>query len=195
MSTPAGKPPHPPAAVTGWRHWLRPRSEERIGRGEVRLIETVVLVLVGVFLAVATIHDVARQVPVGERLSADLESWREIVGAYYHNPLTEQDVKHYTTRDIECADTTYGKPYGKPQVCLIFTGPVKYRRRVAYGGFHLLAGGTDVHEPVLDVPKYRYACWGTAVAEGLCEAKAPPRFPTKAYVDGFSSPPPPLPRL
>ncbi len=189
MSTPAPNAPHPPAAVAGWRQWLRPRSDERLGRGEVRLIETVVLVLVGVFLAVATIHDVARQVPMGERLSADLESWRAIVGVPYHNPLIEQDVKHYTTRDIVCADLEIGKPLGEPQVCLIFTGPVRDRRRVAYGGFHLLAEGTDVHEPVLDVPKYRYACWGTAVAEGLCEAKAPPRFPTKPYVDGFSSPP------
>jgi hypothetical protein len=185
MSVPAGEATQDGRRAGGWQQWLRPRSEERIGRGEVRLIETVVLVLVGVFLAVATVNDVARQVPVAERLSADLESWRQIVGVPFHNPLIEQDVIHYTTRDVVCADTEIGKPLGRPQTCLIFTGPVKDRRRVTRGGFYLVSNGKDVHEPVQDLPQNRYACWGTAVAEDLCAlAKAPPGYPTKPYAVG-----------
>jgi hypothetical protein len=162
--------------------WLRPRTTERIGRGEVRLIETAVLLVVGLFLAIAVVNDVARAVPIGERLNADLESWEAIVGVHYHNPIIEQDVKHYTTRDVVCADTEKVKPLGHPQICLIFTGPVVHDRRTAFGGFYLVADGTDVHEPVLDDKKYRYACWGTAVSEELCGLTTVPHgYPTKPY--------------
>lgn len=182
-TAPTGEPA--PARGARLRELLRPRSEERRGRGELRFIETAVLVLVGIVLAVATANDVPRQVRIGTRLTADLESWKHYTGVAFHNPFIEQDIKRFTTRDVVCADLTIGKPEGKPQACLIFTGPVHHGRRTARGGFYLLARGTDVHEPVLDRPQYRYACYGSAVAEHLCDlSTAPPGVPTRPLLGG-----------
>jgi hypothetical protein len=171
-----------------WRRlptFLAPREEERRGRGELRFIESALLLLVGVVLAVATVADVGREVRIGRRLAADLESWRAITHVPFHNPFIEQDVRTYTTRDVMCADTTNGKPQGKPQVCLIFTGPVRDGRRSAHGGFYLLAKGTDVHEPVLNQARYRYACFGSAISEHLCGlSKPPPGLPSGPYPVG-----------
>jgi hypothetical protein len=179
------------AAAHGEGRWerlpafLAPRKEERRGRGELRFIETAVLLLVAVVLVVATVADVGRQVRIGRRLAADLESWRALTGVPFHNPFIEQDVRTYTTRDVMCADTTTGKPQGKPQLCLIFTGPVHDGRRSALGGFYLLARGTDVHEPVLNQARYRYACFGSAISEHLCGlSKAPPGLPSRPYLGG-----------
>jgi hypothetical protein len=167
---------------------LGPRSEERRGRGELRFIEMALLVLVGIVLAVATANDDRRSVHIGTRLAADLEGWRATTGVWFHNPFIEQDIKAYTTRDVVCADLVKGKPEGHPQhpqVCLIFTGPVHDGRRTPRGGYYLEARGTDVHEPVLDYPEYRYACFGSAVYEHLCRLSTPPSgFPTRPYAVG-----------
>jgi hypothetical protein len=169
--------------------WLAPRDDERRGRGEQRLIETFALVLVGIVLAVATVHDVARQVHIGTRLTADLKSWEAVVGSRYfleagkyHNPLIEQDVKTYTTRDIVCANTAEGKPEGHVQVCLVFTGPVHGERRHARGGYYVVAEGKDEHKPVINLPRYSYGCFGSAVAEGLCARTTLP--PEAVVFDG-----------
>lgn len=182
MNGPTDSPASPVSAERGPMQWLRPRSEERGGRGHAHVIETVVLLIVGLFLAIAVVNDVGRAVPIGERLNADLETWQAIIGAPFHNPIIEQDIIHYTTRDIVCADTEKRKPFGHPQICLVFTGPVVHHRRTALGGFYLVANGTDVHDPVLDVKRNRYACWGTAVSEQLCGlTSVPPGYPTKPY--------------
>jgi hypothetical protein len=174
-----------PARRTRLGDLLGPREKERRGRGELRFIETAVILLVGIVLLVATANDDHRAVGIGTRLAADLESWRAYTGVPFHNPLIEQDVKTYTTRDVVCADETIGKPEGKPQACLIFTSPVHDGRRVARGGFYLIARGTDVHQPVLDRPQYRYACFGSAIAEHLCEiATPPPGLPNRPLVGG-----------
>ena len=167
------------------RDLLGPRREERRGRGELRFLETALLLLVAVVLLVATVNDVHRQVHIGTRLAADLESWKALTGVPFHNPFIEQDIKTFTTRDVVCADLTKGKPEGKPQACLIFTGPVHNGRRVARGGFYLIARGTDVHQPVLDRPQYRYACFGSAIAEHLCGIPTPPPgLPNRPLVGG-----------
>jgi hypothetical protein len=176
---------HAPSLGARLRDLLGPREKERRGRGELRFIETAVLVLLGIVLLVATVNDDHRAVGIGNRLAADLESWRQYTGVPFHNPFIEQDIKHYSTRDVVCADETIGKPEGKPQACLIFTGPVQHGRRVAHGGFYLIARGTDVHQPVLDRPQYRYACFGSAIAEHLCEiTTAPPGLPNRPLVGG-----------
>jgi hypothetical protein len=172
----AGAPAEPeqPARSSRLRELFGPRREERRGRGELRFVETAVLLLIGAVLVVATFNDVGRQVHTGRRLAADLKSWKEDIGVESHNPFIEQDVRTYTTRDVVCADMTKGKPLHKTQVCLVFTGPVHAGRRTAKGGFYLLAEGTDVHEPVLDRPRYRFACFGSTVAEHLCGLSKPP---------------------
>jgi hypothetical protein len=193
MNEPAKQPTSDPTGARARglgerpRDALRPRDEERRGRGELRFIETAVIVLVGIVLVVATANDVHRQVHIGTRLAADLESWKQYTHVAFHNPFIEQDIKTYTTRDVVCADETIGKPEGKPQACLIFTGPVHQGRRTARGGFYLIARGTDIHEPVLDRPQYRYACSGSAVSEHLCGLSAPPPgVPTPTRLVGGS---------
>ncbi|MHB8492400.1 MAG: hypothetical protein ACYDA6_09355 [Solirubrobacteraceae bacterium] len=154
--------------------WLAPRSSERRGRGEQRLVESFILVLVGLVLVGATVKDLVREVHIGKRLDADLATWKAITGAYYHNPLIEQDVKHYTTRDVVCANTAkVKKPKGTVQVCFIFTGPVVHGRRAALGGYYLRAEGKDIHKPVENLPQYAYGCFGTAITEHLCAGTRP----------------------
>jgi hypothetical protein len=193
------------AAATGgglaWLpDWLSPRDQERRGRGEQRLIESVILVLVGVVLAVATVHDLVREVGIGDRLHADLISWVRYTKPYfgannpkytYHNPLIEQNVTTYTTRDVVCANTADVKPQGTVLVCLIFTGPVRDGYRRAKGGYYLIAAGKDVHEPVLDKPIYSYGCFGSALSEPtpegkrICDlAKGPPGAPDIPLIKG-----------
>jgi hypothetical protein len=162
---------------------LRPLDQEppRLRR-RVRRFEAAILVIAAVGLAVATIHDLVREVNLGIRLHADLVSWERITGATYHNPLIEQDVKHYTTKDTVCADTENVKPKGSTLVCLIFVGPVRHGLRRAVGGYYLVAEGTDVHEPVLNDYQYRYGCFGRAATEGLCGMPTPPGAPDKPLV-------------
>jgi|GEM_PF-556960 len=146
-----------------------PRSRRRIRRFEAAL-----LVVAAIGLSVATLHDLVREVNLGLRLHADLVSWEHITGARYHNPLIEQDVKHYTAKDTVCANTEDVKPQGSILVCLIFVGPVRHGLRKAVGGYYLIAAGTDVHEPVLNDYEFRYGCFGRAQREGLCGLSTPP---------------------
>jgi hypothetical protein len=129
---------------------------------ERRLIEITVLVLIGVLLAVATVRDVVLQTEVNHRLVADLATWRAYSGHDYHNLTTEQDIKHHTTREIVCGNTSPGAPKARTQLCLILTGPVAHGRRAVRGGYYLPP------RLLFDVRSARYGCFGTAVGEGLC---------------------------
>jgi hypothetical protein len=140
---------------------LRPRSVEPTGSGRRRLVETTMLVLVGVLLAVATGRDVVRQAGVNHRLTADLRTWRAITGHPYHNLSTQQDIKGYSSRDVICGNTTPGAPGKRTQVCLVMTGPVLHGRRAAHGGYYL--------PPSLpDKRVNRYGCFGSATQPLLC---------------------------
>jgi hypothetical protein len=141
--------------------WLRPRDEELRGDGRTRLIETTLLVLVGLLLAIATVNDVVRQTHVNHRLVADLRTWREYTGHAYKNLSVEQDLFGHTTRDIVCGNVTPGPPKARTQLCLALTGPVSAGRRAALGGFYLPPKVDDVRHD-------RYACYGSAKAAGLC---------------------------
>jgi hypothetical protein len=127
-----------------------------------RLIETTVLVLIGVLLAVATAYDVHKQVGVNHRLVADLASWRAYTGHDYHNLSTEQDIKGFTTREVVCGNTAPGAPKARTQLCLILTGPVVHGRRAVRGGYYLPP------RLLFDVRSRRYGCFGEAVSEQLC---------------------------
>jgi hypothetical protein len=141
--------------------WLRPRDTELEGSGRTRLIETTLLVLVGLLLAIATVNDVVRQTHVNHRLVADLRTWREYTGHAYKNLSVEQDLYGHTTRDIVCGNVTPGPPKARTQLCLALTGPVSAGRRAALGGFYL-------PPKVDDVRRYRYGCYGSARSAGLC---------------------------
>jgi hypothetical protein len=154
--TPAGRPPW------GWLPgWLRPRAAEVPGSGQLRLIETTLLVLVGVLLAVATVNDVVRQTNVNHRLIADLRTWRAYTGHGYHNLSIEQELfGAHSGREVVCGNTSPGAPKARTQLCLAIWGPVVDGRRTVHGGWYLPARSEDVRAQ-------RYACFGPA-SRGIC---------------------------
>lgn len=151
---------------------LQPREHERRGRGELRLVESTLLVLAFVLLAVAVVNDVVRETHVNQRLTADLRTWRALTGHYdYHNISEEQDLTNRTTRDVLCGNTQPGGPGEWPQICLIMTGPtLRDGTRASHGGFYL-----PPYRP--DISANRYACFGSAVSEDLCRLPTPPGYP------------------
>jgi hypothetical protein len=142
--------------------WLRPRASELPGSGRMRLIETTLLVLAAVLLAVATINDVARQSNVNHRLIADLRTWRELTGHGYHNLSIEQELLGPTSsqREVVCGNTSPGAPKARTQLCLEIWGPIVAGRRTIHGGWYLPPKSEDVRAA-------RYGCFGAA-AEGKC---------------------------
>ena len=146
---------------SGLAQRLRPRESEEPGRGQTRLVETTLLVLVAVFLATATVNDLVRQTHVNHRLVADLRTWRQYTGHDYKNVSLEQDLNGHTTRDIACGNVSPGAPKARTQLCILLTGPVREGRRAAHGGFYL-------PPKVDDVRRYRYGCYGSARTAGLC---------------------------
>ncbi|MGO9490194.1 MAG: hypothetical protein ACLQBB_14365 [Solirubrobacteraceae bacterium] len=141
---------------------LRPRSRELPGTGNLRAVETTLLVLAGLALAIATINDVARQTGINQRLIADLRTWRSYTGHDYHNLSADQELLGITShRDVVCGNTSPGVPKATVQVCLVVTGSTVDGRRHVSGGWYLPAHTED------DVRELRYGCFGPA-ASGLC---------------------------
>jgi hypothetical protein len=129
-----------------------------------RLIETTVLGLIGLLLAVGVVNDVVRQVHTNHRLNADLATWRGYTGHDYRNLQTEQAVNNPdSTREVICGNTSPGAPKAHQQLCLIMTGPVVDGRRTVHGGYFLPP------LTLFDVPHLRYACFGVAKSQELCE--------------------------
>lgn len=158
---------------------LRPLPEEKPDGGRRRRRQNVLLVLMAVVLAAAVTYDVARQTNINYRLTADIETWREITGHEYKNVSIETDTRHYTTRDVACGNTYYAKPGHSAQICFVMVGPILHvriggklvERRATYGGFFvpkLTSTGYKVN---------RYACFGRAVAEERCKLPTPAHKP------------------
>jgi hypothetical protein len=132
---------------------------------QLRLIETTLLVLIGLLLALATVDDLVRQTHVNDRLVADLSTWRHYTGHDYKELAPDQQLLGETTkREVVCGNTTPGRQYARVQICLEIWGPVVDGRRTVHGGWYLPA---KVEE---DLRRYRYGCFGAAVAEGMCSA-------------------------
>ncbi len=140
---------------------LRPRATEKRGLGQLRLIETTVLILVGIFFAVAVVNDVVLDTHVNHRLNADLRTWRAYTGHDFKNVGVEQDVLHYTTTDVACGNTVPGPPKERVQLCLQITGHVVRGRRAARGGWYLPPFREDLKQ-------YRYGCFGPPREQGKC---------------------------
>jgi hypothetical protein len=140
---------------------LRPRESELPGSGRMRLIETTLLVLLGLLLAVATLNDVVRQTHVNDRLIADLATWRGYTGHPYHNISIEQELFGPASgHEVVCGNTRPGAPKARTQLCLVVYGPIHGGRRTVHGGWYL-------PPKVEDVRADRYGCFGEA-ARGLC---------------------------
>ncbi len=140
---------------------LRPRSVELAGSGRTRLIETTLLVLAGLLLAVATVNDVVRQTHVNQRLIADLRTWRADTGHDYHNLTIDQTLLgEASRREVVCGNTSPGPPKARTQLCLAIYGPIVDGRRAVHGGWYL-------PPEVEDERAYRYGCFGPA-SQGRC---------------------------
>jgi hypothetical protein len=141
--------------------WLRPRGRELPGSGRLRLIETTLLVLLGLLLAIATVNDVVRQTHTNHRLIADLATWRAYTGHPYHNLSIEQEpfgaASHH---EVICGNTSPGAPKARTQLCLVIFGSISGGRRTVHGGWYL-------PPRVEDVRADRYACFGAA-SQGMC---------------------------
>ena len=130
--------------------------------GDLRAIETTLLLLAALLLAIATVNDVVRQAHVNQRLIADLATWRSYTGHRYHNLSVSQDYSEHFTREVVCGNTSPGEPKQRVQLCLVMNGPVAGARRRVSGGWYLPAR-------VEDEPRYRYGCFGSAPAEFGCQ--------------------------
>jgi hypothetical protein len=146
---------------------LQPRERELRGRGDLRRVESTLLALAFVLLAVAVVNDVVLSTHTAYRITADLRAYRRLTGHDYHNISVEQDLQHHTTRDVLCANVAPGPPGALPQICLIMTGPTRHGERASHGGFYL-----PPHTP--DKRVSRYGCFGSAVREDLCAGAIPP---------------------
>jgi hypothetical protein len=132
----------------------------------VRLVETTLLVIAGLLLAVATVNDVVRQTHINGRLSADLRTWRAHTGHDYGNLAVDQELLgEGSQREVVCGNTSPGAPRTKTQLCLEIWGPVHDGRRSVHGGWYL--------PPHLEDERiYRYDCFGQS-AQGKCPPPAP----------------------
>jgi hypothetical protein len=154
-------PPVNHSALGRLPRWLRPRAIELPGSGRTRLIETTLLVLAGLLLAIATVNDVVRQTHVNQRLIADLRTWRSYTGHDYHTLSIDQRLLgEASRREVICGNTSPGAPKEHIQLCLAIWGPTVNGRRTVHGGWYL-------PPKVQDVRADRYGCFGRA-SEGEC---------------------------
>ena len=138
----------------------RPEIGQREG-GDLRAVETTLLLIAALLLAIATVNDVVRQTHVNQRLIADLKTWRAYTHRDYHNLAVAQNYSEHFTREVVCGNTSPGEPKQRVQLCLVMTGPIVHGRRHVSGGWYLPAR-------VENQPSYRYGCFGSAPAEFEC---------------------------
>jgi hypothetical protein len=156
--------PSPSAEGGAWGRlppWLRPRTIELAGSGRLRLIETTLLVLLAVFLASATVNDVARQTVVNHRLIADLKTWRHYTGHDFHDLSTDQILfGSASQREVVCGNTSAAPPKTRTQICLAIWGPIVDGLRAVHGGWYLPPKTEDSRAD-------RYGCFGPG-SRGIC---------------------------
>ena len=117
-------------------------------------IETLVLIVLGVFLLIATVNDLSRQQGVNARLNADLRTWRAYTGHAYQNLLVDTQLLGPTTkREVVCGNTSPGAPKARTQICLLIWGPIADGRRPVHGGWYLPPRSEDL-------ARLRYGCFG-----------------------------------
>jgi hypothetical protein len=156
----------------------RPQAQ-RERRGRRWRIETAVLIAIAMLIALATVYDLTREVKVDNRLTADIETWREVTGIKDEEVAVEQDLASYSTRDTACGTVKEDKYAISPRLCVMLGGPVKGNRREARGGFYL--------PPYLPIgPNDRYGCFGSTISEKFCTyLNSPPLGLTTGTPKGF----------
>jgi hypothetical protein len=131
----------------------------------VGLVETTLLVLLGVLLAVATVDDLVLNTKTNHRLQADVRTWRAYTGHDYRNLSTDRKLfGEGRARELVCGNTSPGPPGARVQLCLAIWGPVVNGTRSVRGGWYL-----PPRRP--DVVANRYGCFGSA-GRGRCPRSA-----------------------
>ena len=159
-SAPAG-----PTRRTRLPDWLaaRPDGQRDPASRDVRAIETTILLLVGLLLAVAVVYDVAYQTRVNIRESADRATWR----AFAHIQTKHLSVlpPERGTTDIVCrsSSTVAATAAHQVRVCLVVSGPTVHGLRHIDGGFYLQPKRSDSFA-------YRYGCFGLPARTRFCGA-------------------------
>jgi hypothetical protein len=148
-------------------------------RISLRRAETVVLCLLALLLAVATVYDTTREVRIDRRLHADLVSWHALTGSHDSAAFTETDARHGTATDVVCGRVPPSLRRVRYFACLVFQGSIRRDgHRAATGGYYLLAELRGSRWRVRDLARYRYGCFGSARRAGIvCTGTAPPGSP------------------
>ncbi|TMK39277.1 MAG: hypothetical protein E6G56_11310 [Actinobacteria bacterium] len=158
MNSTAAPPASVPAPAEpgpgGLRRFWRP------GR-RLHAVEGIVLIVVGLLLGAAVIRDVARHVGIEKRAIVDRHTFR----AYVHRPKLKKIAiapPKRGTVDKVCGQSASG---AHQRLCLFMGGPAHVRLRQVRGGYYL---------PLLKPDRYRFrwGCFGSALAHHLCGAPA-----------------------
>jgi hypothetical protein len=164
MSSTSAPTPAPRRLLPRWAAH-RPQGDPDPASRDVRAIETTVMALIGLLLAVAVIYDVAHQVGINTRTTADRATWR----AYAHvsDVKTRIDVRTLLrgTTDFACRSTSTVPAVAAHQVrlCLMISGATHGNRRAIDGGYYLAPHASDRYD-------YRYGCFGLPAERKLCGA-------------------------
>lgn len=168
MSTAPTPPPATPTPPSlGWiarlPRWARPRATppggDPAGR-DVRSIETILVLGVGLVLAAAVVWDVARQVRVNRREDIDKKTWV----AYTHKQAKNLSIRllQRGTTDFVCSPPTSRLP----RQCLMVAGATRGGLRTVQGGYYVPAQRDDRYS-------VRYGCFGVPARRHLCGARGP----------------------
>ncbi len=139
--------------------WLSPRAVESGGRRRWR-IETIVLIVVGLVLAVTSANDIFWSVSQNRRLVADQMTWRHYTHRDYFNVSAAPLVVGQPV-DLSCANASPGPPGERPQICILMSGPVQ-------GGLRKVIGGWRLPARTGDFPANRGDCFGAGATKALC---------------------------
>jgi hypothetical protein len=161
----------PPA----WLRWLLRRSDANAdgpSNQDLRLIETAVLLVAGLVLAVATVNDIGRLVHITERVKLDQHTYRYVMHTQggVTTPIRKVSVTPGSTTKV---DVACSPPIGGPRgsSCLVIGGPAggtgAQHLRTVEGGYRLLPGARNRYAA-------RYGCFGVPARQRLCGA-SPPR--------------------
>jgi hypothetical protein len=159
--------------------WAAPRAQADGGDPAghlVRWVETAAAIAIGLVLAVAVVHDVARQVRINKRVSADKQTWlayavpRSIPYAQSQYKRLGVRLLERGTTDFVCQPTalTHVLAVREQRLCLMVSGPVRSSgTRTIDGGYYVLPSREDRYAN-------RYRCFGLMAQRHECGLKAIP---------------------
>lgn len=143
----------------------RPQGDRDPASRDVRAIESAILLLVGLLLAAAVVYDVALQVRLNTRESADRATWRAYAHVTYVKTRLDVRTLEHGNTDFVCRSTSTVAAQAAHQVrlCLMISGATVNDRRTIDGGYYIPPRAADRYS-------YRYGCFGLPAQRALCGA-------------------------